>query len=617
MKLTKEFKKEILYLLLCAAILAVLCITGTESVWEKAGFAALYILAGGTVFIGAVREIKEKDIFSEELLMCVAAAGAFAIGSYAEGAAVFLFYRLGEALAEMAQDNSRKSIEELMNICPDTATAVRDGKEISVSPKELLKGETVIVKPGEKIPADGIVSYGKTNIDASSLTGESMPVYVSEGDTVTGGCVCLDGMIKITVTAAYEDSTVANIIRLVENESSRKAKADRFIGKFVKIYTPAVIGLAVIYAVSLPLLADADWHACIENALTFLVISCPCALVVSVPLSFFCGCAVAARKGILIKGGSAMETLSETKTVILDKTGTLTTGKPKVSGILSNGMSRHKLLRYAALAEYISNHPIAAAIKEEYGKPLDTDSIEAATELSGYGIRVRAEGEHILVGNAALMHEEGITDRLPDTEGTSVYVAVNGKYAGAIILKDTFKEGMGTMASELRKAGIERILISSGDNHAAASEAASVTGADGFRGNLLPADKCSMLEEEMRTNTTAFVGDGINDAPALVRADVGIAMGALGSDAAVEAADVVLMGDDPRKIPEAVELSRRTLGTAKENIVFTLTVKFGILALSAMGYAPMWAAVAADVGVTVIAVLNSVLSSGIFKKRKQ
>ena len=615
MKLYPEHKKEFLFLGFCLLLTAGLFAAEHLELepWMCAvGYGLLYLLAGGEVFLTALKKLLKGKPFSEETLMSIAAIGAFCIGSYVEGAAVLIFYRVGETFNDMASDNARDSVAALMKVCPETASLVTEDGERTVSPSEVKVGDIVAVRPGEKLPLDGVVVSGSASIDTAAVTGESAPRFAEAGAEVFAGCLCLDGALRIRVTADYEDSTVANMIKLTEHAAERKAKTEKFITKFAAIYTPCVVGAAVIYAVAVPLILQAcgfepAWEECVRNALGFLVVCCPCALVLSVPLAFFSACGRATKSGVLIKGGASMERLAKVGTVVFDKTGTVTDGNLEVDSVVTEGISEAELLKYAASAEYSSKHPIAEAIKKRYGEPVGASG-EVFAETGGRGVRARVDGAEVLVGSRRFLAENGISG-LPDAGGvTAVYVAVGGAFRGYLTLRDELKPDAEEAVRRLRKAGIGRVAVFSGDASEAARAAAERIGADEGVGELLPADKCTLLEEEKARAVTAFAGDGINDAPAIAVADVGVAMGALGSDAAIEAADVVLMGDSPSRIADAISVSKKAVVVAKENIWFSLIVKAAVLVASALGYAPLWLAVVADVGAAVAAVANSALN---------
>ena len=579
-------------------------------------FLVPYGVVGYDVILSAVKNIAHGQIFDEKFLMTIASAGAFAIGESAEAVVVMLFYQIGELFQSIAVGKSRKSIKELMNIRPDTATVVRDGQENTVDPDEVEIGETIIVRPGEKIPLDGVVLSGAATISAAALTGESMPVEKKEGDEVFSGCIDLDGLLYIRTTSDFENGTVSKILELVENDSERKAKSENFISKFAKYYTPFVVIAAMILAVIPPLFLGmrelSVWTEWIKRALTFLVVSCPCALVISVPLSFFGGIGGASKKGILMKGAGHLEDLSKIKTMVFDKTGTLTEGKFHVTAVHPHEMSPDDLLDIAALAESYSSHPIAESIVLAHGGHLDKQRVGEITERAGLGVEAVIDGKTVYVGNARLMKEVGAEcvecnecDECSAHAGTIVHLAYKNKCLGHIMVSDVLKPEAESMLSELKKLGIEQTVMLTGDNEKTAKSIADECGVDRYKAGLLPQQKVEEMIKLKTEGKVAFVGDGINDAPVLVGADVGIAMGAMGSDAAIEAADVVLMDDKLSKIPTAIKISKRTMRIVKENIIFALGVKLGVLVLAAFGLASMWLAVFADVGVCVLAILNA------------
>lgn len=574
-------------------------------------YLAAYLLCGAEILFTAVKNLFHGEFFDENFLMAVASLGAFCIGEYPEAVAVMLFYQIGETLQERAAGNSRKSIVKLMDLRPDFARVVREGKEEKIAPQEVKVGELTLVLPGERVPLDGVVESGSGQLDASALTGESRPVSVCQQDTVLAGCINGDGVLKIRVQKTYENSTVAKILELTQNAANKKSSAEKFITRFARIYTPAVVCAAVLVAVLPPLvLADAPFKTWFYRALIFLVISCPCALVLSVPLGFFGGIGGAAKNGILIKGGSYMELLSRLGTLAFDKTGTLTQGVFGVTALVpAPGVAEQTLLDLAARAERYSNHPIAKAILKgahATAAPAPAGQ-ERVHEYAGEGVELTAGKQVLLAGNKRLMARFGVT-HVQEGAGTCVYVAENGLFKGRVEVGDTLKEGAKTAVAELKNLGMHLVILS-GDSPSAVEKTAQEAGISQAYGGLLPAGKVEKLEEVLQAapkgTATAFAGDGINDAPVLARADLGIAMGALGSDAAIEAADVVLMTDEPQKIAAAVRLSRRTLAVVKQNIVFALAVKAGVMALGVLGLANMWGAVFADVGVSLLAVANS------------
>lgn len=605
-------QKTTLARIICAAIVAgiayIPAIPPQLPVWL---FAIAYLIVAADVIFNALRNIAHGEIFDENFLMLLASGGAFAIGEYPEAVAVMLFYQIGELFQDVAVDRSRKSISSLMDIRPDYANLLKEnGEMLKTDPSKVKKGELIAVKPGEKIPLDGVVTEGESALDTSALTGESMPRDVAPGSEVLAGTVNISGLLKIRTTAPYGESTVARILDLVENAESGKAKTERFITRFAKYYTPAVVAAAVLLAVLPPLITGGEWLMWLHRALIFLVVSCPCALVVSIPLSFFAGIGGASRDGILIKGSNYVEYLAALKTVVFDKTGTLTKGKFEVSEIHpEDGFSRERLLKAAAYAEKFSTHPVAVSLRNAYGEKIPDNAVSDVTDFSGEGLKAIVDGETVYTGNARLMKRIGIDAAIPQAPGTLVFVAIDGKYAGYIIISDTIKENSAKAVQLLLGEGINDIVMLTGDRLEAARQIAEAAGITSVRHDLLPADKAAIVKEiidkEKKGEYTAFVGDGINDAPVLKTADVGIAMGGAGSDAAIEAADVVLMDDDPIKVPKAVSRAHRTLSIARQNIIFAIGVKFGVLILGAIGVANMWGAVFADVGVTIIAVLNA------------
>lgn len=575
-----------------------------------------YLVIGYDILKKAVKGIFKGQVFDENFLMAVATVGAMALGEYLEGAAVMLFYQIGELFQSVAVGRSRKNITELMDIRPDYANVEIDGKVVKADPDDIEVGTEIIVNPGEKVPIDGIITYGTTILNTSALTGESVPREAAAGDEIISGSINLSGMIKVKTTKDFGDSTVSKILDLVENSSMKKSKSENFITRFARYYTPAVCIGAVVLAVLPPLVRllagyDAMWSEWIIRALTFLVISCPCALVISIPLSFFAGIGCASANGILVKGSNYLEALSKTKYVVFDKTGTLTKGVFEVTDICAvNGFNEDELIRYAACAESASSHPISVSLKKAYGREMDLSSVTDIEEIAGHGVSAVVDGKKVLAGNVRLMNRAGIIVDDKSDRGTAVYVSVNGAYAGCIVISDIVKETSESAIASLKKSGIRKTVMLTGDSRKAAQQAADKLGIDEVYSELLPADKVAMveklLEEKQPKEKLAFVGDGINDAPVLSRADIGIAMGALGSDAAIEAADIVLMDDDPLKISLAARISMNTLKIVKENIALALIIKAACLLLGAFGIANMWFAIFADVGVMVIAVLNAV-----------
>lgn len=587
-----------------------------------AAYLAAYLIIGYDILRKAGRGILNGRVFDENFLMAIATVGAFVLavysgsGDYNEAIAVMLFYQVGELFQSYAVGKSRRSISALMDIRPDYANVERNGKLERVDPDEVAKESVIVVQPGEKVPLDGVVLEGASSLNTSALTGESLPRDVKPGDEIISGCINMTGVLKIRTTKEFGDSTVSKILELVENSSSRKSRSENFISKFARVYTPAVCYGALALAVLPPLAQilflgqSGQWSAWIYRALTFLVISCPCALVISIPLSFFAGIGGASREGILIKGSNYMETLSQTKYVVFDKTGTLTRGVFEVSGIHHNEMEDRKLLEYAALAECASSHPISRSLQKAYGQEIDRNRVTEIREISGHGVIAKVDGREVAAGNGKLMKQLGIAYRECHSVGTIIHMAVDGAYAGHIVISDVIKPHAREALAQLKRSGVKKTVMLTGDSKKVADQVGKELGLDEIWSELLPGDKVAKVEELLgkkeEKEKLAFVGDGINDAPVLTRADIGIAMGALGSDAAIEAADVVLMDDDPGKISKAIRITRKCLRIVYQNIVFALVIKFACLALGAVGIANMWFAIFADVGVMVLAVLNAI-----------
>ncbi len=587
-----------------------------------AAYLAAYLIIGYDILRKAGRGILNGRVFDENFLMAIATVGAFVLavysgsGDYNEAIAVMLFYQVGELFQSYAVGKSRRSISALMDIRPDYANVERNGKLERVDPDEVAKESVIVVQPGEKVPLDGVVLEGASSLNTSALTGESLPRDVKPGDEIISGCINMTGVLKIRTTKEFGDSTVSKILELVENSSSRKSRSENFISKFARVYTPAVCYGALALAVLPPLAQilflgqSGQWSAWIYRALTFLVISCPCALVISIPLSFFAGIGGASREGVLIKGSNYMETLSQTKYVVFDKTGTLTRGVFEVSGIHHNEMEDWKLLEYAALAECASSHPISRSLQKAYGQEIDRNRVTEIREISGHGVIAKVDGREVAAGNGKLMKQLGIAYRECHSVGTIIHMAVDGAYAGHIVISDVIKPHAREALAQLKRSGVKKTVMLTGDSKKVADQVGKELGLDEIWSELLPGDKVAKVEELLgkkeEKEKLAFVGDGINDAPVLTRADIGIAMGALGSDAAIEAADVVLMDDDPGKISKAIRISRKCLRIVYQNIVFALVIKFACLALGAVGIANMWFAIFADVGVMVLAVLNAI-----------
>ncbi len=604
-------KKDVIKIIIAFVLFLFAMLVKFQNVWINNGiFIVSYLIVGFEILRKAVKNIFKGKVFDENFLMAVATLGAFAIGEFPEAVAVILFYQVGELFQDYAVDKSRKSIASLMDIRPDYANVVRDGKEEKVSPGEVKIGETILVKPGEKIPLDGFVIEGKSTLDTKALTGESVPREVAEGEQVLSGCINLNGVIKIEVTKEFGESTVSKILDLVENASSKKAKSENFITKFAAYYTPIVVIIAVILAIIPPLMIDgANFQDWLYRALSFLVVSCPCALVISIPLSFFGGIGGASKMGVLVKGSNYLEALSNAEIMVFDKTGTLTEGVFEVQNIEPIGISKEELLKIAAYAEYYSNHPISKSIKKAYNKEIDEKEIIDSQELSGMGIAAKIGKQNVLAGNEKLMNEKGIKYEKCTHIGSVVYVAIDGKYMGHIVIADKIKEDAKRTIEELRKNNIKQTVMLTGDRKNIGEAVAKEIGIDKVYTELLPDGKVEKVEELLKMKSEkgklAFVGDGINDAPVLAMADIGIAMGGLGADSAIEAADVVIMTDQPSKIISAIKLSKKTMRIVRENIIFAIAVKVLVLILTAFGLSSMWQAVFADVGVSVIAILNA------------
>ena len=602
--------KENLRLIIGAIIFAIAIFLNKESIVAIVLFVVSYLLIGGNVILTAVKNILRGEVFDENFLMTIATLGAFFIGEYPEGVAVMLFYEIGELFQSYAVNRSRKSITSLMNIRADYANVIRDGKEEKVNPETVNIDEVILVKPGERVPLDGVIIEGTSFVDTSALTGESVPREVSNGEDILAGFINTNGVLKIKVTKNFKESTVSRILELVENASNKKAPTEKFITKFARYYTPIVVFCAIALAVIPPLLIkDASFNEWLSRALIFLVVSCPCALVVSIPLGLFAGIGGASKKGILVKGGNYLESLKDIDTVVFDKTGTLTKGIFKVTEINNVNIDKNELIRVAAISESLSNHPIAQSIIKEYGKEVNSKELSDYEEISGHGIKASLEGLEVLVGNYKLMDKFNINYDSIDSIGTIVHVAINNEYKGNIVISDEIKEGSKNAIEGLKSIGITRTVMLTGDNKSVAEKVAKLVGVDKVYSELLPGDKVEKVEKIIKDNKSKgkviFVGDGINDAPVLARADIGVAMGGIGSDAAIEAADVVLMKDDPEALVTAIKVARKTNKILWQNIIFSLGVKVLVLALGAFGIANMWEAVFADVGVTVIAVINS------------
>ena len=607
--MSKKQKRELVRILIAAVGLVGVSLLPLFPLAKTILFLAVYLFIGWDVLWKAIRNILNGQIFDENFLMAIATIGAIVLGDFTEACGVMLFYQVGELFQSYAVGRSRKSIAALMDIRPDYANILQDGKLVQVDPEEIEVGQTIVVQPGEKIPLDGIVLEGSSTLDTAALTGESVPRDIQQGNEVISGCVNLSGLLKVQVTKAFEQSTVSKILDLVENSSAKKAKAENFITRFARWYTPAVVISACVLAL-VPSLITGQWQIWLERALIFLVISCPCALVISVPLSFFGGIGAASRCGILVKGGNYLEALARTDIMVFDKTGTLTKGSFSVSHIQpQEGVSPQELLEVAALAECYSNHPISQSLRSAWAKELDSSRVDQVKELAGYGVTASVDGCNVAVGNSKLMEQFHLSVQAPTQTGTIVHVAKEGNYLGYLIISDEVKEDAASAISSLRQAGVRKMVMLTGDTKATGEAVAKQLGLDEVHTQLLPADKVEVVEalllQRQQGKHLAFVGDGVNDAPVLSRSDIGIAMGAMGSDAAIEAADVVLMDDSPSKISQAIHISRKTLRIVHQNIVFALGIKGLFLLMGAFGLANMWEAVFADVGVAVIAILNA------------
>ena len=614
--MNKKQKKMLTRILIAAVMVVALSLIPVQGYLRAALYMVPYLVIGYDILLKAWKGIRNRQVFDENFLMAVATVGAICLGDFKEGTAVMLFYQIGELFQSYAVGRSRRNISELMDIRPDYANVERNGTLEKVDPDEVEIGSIIVVQPGEKVPIDGIVTEGKTTLNTSALTGESLPRDAKEGDEIISGCINMTGVLKIRTTREFGESTVSKILDLVENSSSRKSRSENFISKFARYYTPVVCYSALALAIFPPLVRlifmglDPQWGDWVYRALTFLVISCPCALVISIPLSFFAGIGGASNAGVLVKGSNYMETLAQTRYVVFDKTGTLTKGVFEVCGIHHNVMEDHKILEYAALAECSSSHPISRSLQRAYGKEIDRTRVADIEEISGNGVTARVDEISVAVGNSRLMERLGIEFKECHQAGTIVHVAIDGSYAGHILIADVLKPTAKAAVAELKKSGIRETVMLTGDIDRAAQQAAAETGVDQVYSELLPSDKVAKVEELLEKKNPreklAFVGDGINDAPVLSRADIGIAMGALGSDAAIEAADVVLMDDDPLKVVKAVRIAKKCMRIVYQNIYFAIGIKILCLLLGAVGIANMWLAIFADVGVMVIAVLNAI-----------
>ena len=622
--MNKKQKKVFTRIIVAAVLMVVLSLLPIDGWLKFVLFMIPYLVIGHDILLKAWKGILNRQVFDENFLMAVATIGAILLGDYKEGVAVMLFYQIGELFQSYAVGKSRRNISELMDIRPDYANIEKeDGTLEQVDPDEVGIGSVIVVQPGEKVPIDGVIEEGRTSLNTSALTGESLPREAGVGDEVISGCINMSGVLKIRTTKEFGESTVSKILDMVENASSKKSRSENFISKFAKYYTPAVCYGALALAILPPLVRlmflgmTPEWGDWVMRALTFLVISCPCALVISIPLSFFAGIGGASNAGVLVKGSNYLETLSQTKYVVFDKTGTMTQGVFEVSGVHHSSMDAEKLLEYAALAECHSSHPISKSLKKAYGKPLDPSRVSDVEEISGNGVTAKVDGVRVAAGNSKLMEKLGVDCMECHSVGTVVHMAVNGKYAGHILISDQIKPHAKEAIAALKKCGVKKTIMLTGDRREAARQVAEELGIDEVHSELLPGDKVAqvekLLDEKGEKEKLAFVGDGINDAPVLSRADIGIAMGALGSDAAIEAADIVLMDDDPLKISKAIRISRKCLRIVYENIYFAIGVKVVCLILGALGIANMWAAIFADVGVMIIAVLNAIRALNVKK----
>ena len=614
--MTKKQKRMLVRIIISFVLFAALMVAEHTGALERINtwilfviYLVPYLVIGYDIVYKAVRNISHGQVFDENFLMMIATFGAFGVGEYSEAVAVMLFYQVGELFQGYAVGKSRQSISDMMDICPEYANIEEDGVLKQVDPDDVEVGSIIVVKPGERIPLDGIVVEGESLIDTAALTGESVPRSAKAGDEIISGCVNGSGTLKVKTTKEFDDSTVAKILELVENASSKKAKVENFITRFAKYYTPVVTIGAVILAILPPLIIGGGWAEWIQRACIFLVISCPCALVISVPLGFFGGIGAASKIGVLVKGSNYLEAVAEMTTIVFDKTGTLTKGEFKVTDVITENGSKEELIELAALGEGYSNHPIANSIREAYGKELDLNRVTNTEEIAGHGIKAVIDGKTVLLGNEKLMKSESIFYTSCKSMGTVVYVACNGVFEGAVVISDTIKDGAKEAIRDMKQVGVRHTVMLTGDRREAAETVAQTLGIDEVHAELLPGGKVeqveALLKAEKEKERLAFVGDGINDAPVLTRADIGIAMGSMGSDAAIEAADIVLMDDDVTKIASVVKIARKTLRIVKQNIVFALAIKALVLILGALGMANMWEAVFADVGVSVIAILNS------------
>ena len=608
--MTKKIKKKLIRIIISFILLVIAFILKLDNVIiNDILFIISYLIVGYDIILKALRNITRGKVFDENFLMTIATIGAFFIGEFPEAVAVMLFYQVGELFQSYAVDKSRKSVASLMDIRPDYANVYRNEEINKVNPNDVNIGEIILIKPGEKIPLDGIVVEGNSLLNTLALTGESMPKSVTDGDEVLSGCINNEGILKVKVTKKFGESTVSKILDLVENASSRKSKSENFISKFAKYYTPIVVIIAILLAFIPPLILDSNFKTWIYRALSFLVVSCPCALVISIPLSFFGGIGASSKIGVLVKGSNYLEALANTEIVVCDKTGTLTKGIFKVQKINAIDYSKEDLLRYTSYAENYSNHPIALSIKEAYGKDINEKLVTKTKEIKGKGVIAKVDSKEVLVGNEKLMEEYNVDYKKSNSIGTIIYIAIDKKYAGSIIISDKIKDDVYKAVKEFRENNVKKIVMLTGDREEISKNVSKELKLDNYYAELLPQDKVKKLETLMQEKSIdgklVFIGDGINDAPVLALSDIGVAMGGLGSDAAIEAADIVIMTDEPSKLANAIKISKKTMQIVKENIVFAITVKILVLLLSALGATTLWCAVFADVGVSVIAIINA------------
>ena len=608
MSMNKKLKNLLIKIIISSIIFAIAILSPINLYAKLSLYILSYLIVGYEILEKSFKNILSGEIFDENFLMVLASFVAFFLGEYTEAIAIILFYQIGEFFQSYAVNNSRKSISKLVNIKADYANIEKDGKIEKVNPEEININDIIIIKPGERVPLDGIIVEGQSNIDTSALTGESMPQSVEIKDEILSGCINLSNILKVKVSKKYTESTASKILDLIENATNKKAKVEHFITKFAKIYTPIVVGLAVLIATLPPFILNEEFSKWLYRSMVFLVVSCPCALVISVPLSFFAGIGLASKYGILVKGGNFLELLSKVKYFVFDKTGTLTSGKFEVSEIHNINITEEEFLKYASYAEYYSNHPIAKSIKNKYNKDIELNKIKDIKEIQGKGIEAKIDNDLIYIGNEKIMQKFNINFEIINKIGTIVYMAINNKYVGYLVIADQIKSNAKKAIQDLYKIGIQKTIMLTGDKKSVAENVATQLNLSEFHSELLPADKIEKLENIMKNNKNikvSFVGDGINDAPALARADIGIAMGNIGSDVAIESADIVIINDNLESLAKSIKISKRTINIAKENIYFSISIKIAVLLLGTIGYASIWEAVFADVGVCLIAILNS------------